>query len=167
MSTNTAVIVSSDRAHTGTYEDLAGPAARTWLEGKRHTVLSVVVVPDEPEALTAAIDRALHSGVNLIVVSGGTGLSPRDRTPQTLDQYCDYQIPGFGELLRQGSLKYSLNAYLSRCGGWVKQQAIILALPGNPKAVTEQLDILSDVLPHALMSVKGECKHRRKTGDNA
>jgi molybdopterin biosynthesis enzyme MoaB len=80
-----------------------------------------------------------------------------------LDKVCDFAVPGFGEMLRAGSLKYSLNAYLSRCGGWVKGRALVLALPGNPKAVTEQLGIMKDLLPHALQSVRGECKHRRKT----
>ena len=93
----------------------------------------------------------------------GTGLGPRDITPQVLDGACDYGIPGFGELLRQGSLKYSLNAYLSRCGGWVKGRTLVLALPGNPKAVVEQLDILADLLPHALKSLQGKCDDRRKT----
>lgn len=158
-----AVIVSSDRAHHGTYEDKSGPAASAWLEAHGFQVQSVAVIPDEPSKLRETVTSLVETSADLIVVSGGTGLGPRDRTPNTLDSHCDYAVPGIGELLRRESLKYSLNAYLSRCGGWVNGRTLVLALPGNPKAVTEQLDILSDLLPHALKSLRGECSHRRKT----
>lgn len=163
-----AVLVSSDRSFTGAYEDLSGPAARDYLTGKGFDVNTVRVVPDDAGAITEAVLAALKGSEeartpDLLVISGGTGLGPRDITPQTLDKFCDYHVPGIGEMLRRESLKYSLNAYLSRCGGWVRGATLILALPGNPKAVVEQLEILADLLPHALMSVRGECKHRRKT----
>lgn len=157
-----AIIISSDRAHAGTYEDKSGPAARAWLEAHGFAVKGLDVVPDEPTALRETIGSFVERGVDVLVISGGTGLSPRDVTPQVLDQVCDFHIPGFGEMLRQGSLKYSPNAYLSRCGGWVKGGTLVLALPGNPKAVTEQLDILGDLLPHALKNIRGECKHRHR-----
>ena len=160
---SSAIIVSSDRAHTGTYEDLSGPAAKDWLESKGYPVSGKVVVPDEAGPLREMLDTYVSRGVALVVVSGGTGLGPRDITPQVLDAACDYSIPGFGEMMRHGSLKYSLNAYLSRCGGWVKGRTIVLALPGNPKAVVEQLDIMADLLPHALKSIHGKCGDRRKT----
>jgi molybdenum cofactor synthesis domain-containing protein len=162
-----AVIVSSDRAHAGTYEDKAGPAAGAWLENAGYAVASVTVVPDEPNQLRETIHRLFDLKTELIVISGGTGLGPRDVTPQVLDDVADYMVPGFGEMMRQGSLKYSLNAYLSRCGGWVKGRTLILAVPGNPKAVTEQLDLLKDLLPHALKSLRGECEHRRKVTPGA
>ncbi len=161
MKHQVAVIVSSDRAHAGTYVDESGPAAAAWLEEHGFAVASITVVADEPADLNGAIIGAKDA--DLIVLSGGTGISPRDVTPQTLDAICDYAIPGIGELLRAGSLKYSLNAYLSRCGGWVKDGQLILALPGNPKAVVEQLGIVADLLPHAVTAVKGKCHHRRKT----
>ncbi len=157
-----AVIVSSDRAHSGTYEDKSGPAAKAWLADAKFEVDGPHVVPDDPAALTETVLDAIRRGADMVVVSGGTGLSPRDITPQTLDRLADYGIPGFGELLRRESLKYSLNAYLSRCGGWVKDGVLILGLPGNPKAVVEQLDILKDLLDHALKAVHNECSHRRK-----
>lgn len=159
------IIVSSDRAHSGTYDDLSGPAARDWLGKAGFDVLDLMVLPDEPQELLDALDGFQSRGAAMVIVSGGTGLSPRDKTPQTVDKFSDYQIPGFGELMRQGSMKFSLNAYLSRCGGWVKDRMLILALPGNPKAVCEQLDILADLLPHALKSLHGECVHRRRNAD--
>ena len=160
-----AVIVSSDRAHTGTYEDKSGPAATSWLEAKGFEVFDTVVIPDDQTHLIEAMMGCLDNKADLIVTSGGTGLGPRDVTPQALDKACDYIVPGIGELLRAESLKYSKNAHLSRCGGWVKERTLVLALPGNPHAVVEQLDILADLLPHALAAVRGECKHRRKATD--
>ena len=122
---------------------------------------SLTVIPDNGDDLQVAV-QGLATEVDMIVVSGGTGLGPRDISPQAIGAIADYDIPGFGELLRKESLKYSLNAYLSRCGAFVVQKKLVLVLPGNPKAVVEQLDILADLLPHALCALKGECKHRRK-----
>lgn len=159
-----AVIVCSDRARAGVYADESGQAAKDALELQGHTVTKPTVIYDDATELTAALEAALVAGASLVVVSGGTGLGPRDITPETLDRICDYQIPGFGELLRRESLRYSLNAYLSRCGGWVKGRTLVLGLPGNPKAVREQLGILADLLPHALKSIAGACKDRRAPG---
>lgn len=160
----TGVIVCSDRASSGTYEDKSGPAASAWLSAHNYFCKDVVVIPDNAEMLTEVVQTMSSSDLDFIVISGGTGLGPTDITPQTLDAVCDYEVPGFGEMLRQQSLKYSLNSYLSRCGGWVLNRKLIFALPGNPKAVTEQLDILQELLPHAIESVQGKCKHRRPTG---
>ena len=156
-----SIIVSSDRAAAGTYEDKAGPAARERLEAMGFVVSAIAVVPDERERIIATLDQVvpLH---DLIVVSGGTGISPRDITPQTLEDYCDYDVPGLGEYLRRESFQFSANAFLSRCGAWVSGNTLILAVPGNPKAVVEQLDILKDMLPHALNAVKGTCQHRSR-----
>lgn len=161
MVSQVAIIISSDRAYDGTYADKSGPAALAWLEAQRFAVVEQKIIPDEANALIESVQHLVKQGVEMIVISGGTGIGPRDLTPQTLERLCDYQIPGFGELMRAGSLQYSRNAYLSRCGGWVKDKTLILALPGNPKAVTEQLDLLADLLPHALMALQGKCKDRR------
>ena len=156
-----SVIVCSDRASVGTYEDKSGPAAIEWLKRNNFTPGSYNLIADDIQLLKRTVSA--HAGDHsLVVISGGTGISPRDITPQTLRSFCDYEIPGIGEMLRAGSLKYSLNSYLSRCGGWVLGNALVLALPGNPKAVVEQLDIVSDLLPHALKAVAGKCDHRRR-----
>ncbi len=158
---NAKVLVSSDRAADGIYGDLSGPAAANWLELHGYRVEGIQIVADDHHELSQAIEVACKSGIHLLVMSGGTGLGSRDITPQTLEVISDYPIPGFGELLRRESLRYSLNAYLSRCGGWVKNRVLVLALPGNPKAVCEQLDILCDLLPHALKSLGDACHDRR------
>jgi molybdenum cofactor synthesis domain-containing protein len=159
----TSVIVTSDRASSGAYEDKAGPAAVEWLTAMGFTLRGpAVIVSDDAARLIAALDFAVDDH-DLIVVSGGTGISPRDITPQTLDRYADYPVPGIGEHLRRESFQYSTNAYLSRCGAWVRAGTLILALPGNPKAVVEQLGIVQDLLKPALDAVKGVCQHRHRT----
>ncbi|MEZ4742522.1 MAG: MogA/MoaB family molybdenum cofactor biosynthesis protein [Bdellovibrionota bacterium] len=157
------VVISSDRAYQGRYEDKTGPAVKAWIEAQlEFTLGEMAVIPDDESALKEkASDMLVRNDV--VIVSGGTGLGERDITPQTIEALSDYCIPGVGELLRAESLKYSLNAYLSRCGGWVKQQKLILALAGSPKAASEQLDILRDLLPHLILSLRGLCKHRRRT----
>jgi len=158
---SSCVIVCSDRASRGSYEDKSGPAARDWLINNNYQCISVEVIPDDANALQETVLNKIESEVDFIVISGGTGIGPTDITPQTLAAFCNYEVPGFGEMLRQESLKYSLNSYLSRCGGWVLNKKLIFALPGNPKAVTEQLDILKHLIPHAIDAVQGTCKHRR------
>jgi molybdenum cofactor synthesis domain-containing protein len=159
---NAGIIIASDRAALGQYEDKSGPAIRAWIQSRTFLVAGrFSLVADVSESIAGMVS-ALLSDHDLIIVSGGTGLGPRDVTPQAIESLADYSIPGIGELLRNRSEKFSANSYLSRCGAWVKHQKLILAVPGNPKAVTEQLDILEDLLPHILMSLRGECKHRRR-----
>lgn len=155
-----SVIVCSDRASRGEYADESGPTAQTWLAHQGHEILGCLVIADDADALSAALSKSLAAGSDLVVISGGTGLGPRDITPQTLNRMCDFDIPGIGEHLRRESVRYSLNAYLSRGGAWAKDARLIVALPGNPKAVREQLDMLSDLIPHAIWSLRGECRHR-------
>jgi molybdenum cofactor synthesis domain-containing protein len=156
------VIISSDRAAQGIYEDRSGPAVVEWLTRNQYRCENLAVVPDLREPLVDCVAAATDASSDLVIISGGTGLGPRDITPQVLASICDYEIPGFGELMRKESLKYSLNAYLSRCGGFVKQRSLILAVPGNPKAAVEQLEALADLLPQAIESIHGRCKHRRR-----
>ncbi len=157
------VIVSSDRAFTGTYQDESGPAAKSWLEDQGIRVKSVQVVPDRNDKLLEALEDAHQDDVHLIVVSGGTGIGPRDLTPQVVSRYADYEIPGFGEFIRAESLKYSPKAYLSRCGAWVIGSQVIVALAGSPKATREQLEILKDLIPAAIDAVRDQCDHRRSS----
>ncbi len=156
------MIVSSDRAHRGEYTDESGPAAMAWLAKRGYETLGCLVVSDDASPLRDAVAQFVERGAEVVVISGGTGLGPRDITPQTLDACCDFSIPGIGEHLRRESLKYSLNSNLSRCGAWAKGQRLVLALPGNPKAVAEQLEMLEDLIPHAIWSLRGECHHRRR-----
>lgn len=155
-----AVLVFSDRAAAGTYEDRSGPAAVAWLIAHGFEVSPSCVLPDDPKVIKDAVLTRL-SDHDLLVCSGGTGITPRDLTPQTLYSFCEYEIPGIGELLRRESMAITSHAAFGRGGAWVKQQKLILALPGNPKAVTEQLTMLTDILTPALLALKGQCRSQR------
>lgn len=159
------VVVSSDRAFQKVYADEAGPVAKAWLEDHGFFVPKVLVVPDDREALLKALEDHHHDpekpqdSMDLIVVSGGTGLGPRDHSPQVIARYADYEIPGFGEIMRSESRSYSPKALLSRCGAWVIGTQLIIAVPGSPKATKEQLDICRDLIPAALKALKNQCDH--------
>ena len=131
------------------------------LEQVGFRVNSAQSVLPSSEALQHAVLKTIV-GVDMVVVCGGTGLSPKDITPQTLERVCNYPIPGIGELLRAESIKFSRNSYLSRCGGYVCSGRLVLAIPGNPIAAAEQLGILKDLLPYAIDAIRGRCKDRRK-----
>jgi len=156
----TGIVVCSDRARSGEYVDKSGPAAATWLNAQGYESCGITVIADDAKALERAV-REFAETCPLIVVSGGTGIGERDITPQTLDKFCDYEIPGVGEVLRAESLKLTPNAWLSRCSAWMLGRRLVLALPGNPKAVVEQLDILGQMLPKAMRSINGTCDHRK------
>jgi molybdenum cofactor synthesis domain-containing protein len=161
------VVVSSDRAAQNVYIDEAGPVAKAWLEDHGFEVPKVIIVPDDREALLNALEdhhhnpEKPHDSFDLIVVSGGTGLGTRDHSPQVIARYADYEIPGFGEIMRAESRKFSPKAFLSRCGAWVIGTQLILAIPGSPKATREQLDICRELIPAALKALKNQCDHHQ------
>jgi molybdenum cofactor synthesis domain-containing protein len=110
-----------------------------------------LVIPDDPGALQAElIDLSDSSAVHLILTSGGTGLSPRDRTPQATAAVLDYEVPGIAEAIRSASIRIVKTAMLSRALAGVRHRTLIINLPGSPKAVGESLDVILPVLPHAL-----------------
>ncbi len=156
------VIVVSDRVRNPDYVDPTGPAAAEWLLDRGYSVPNVIAITNEAPRLVQTLESLLME-TEVILACGGTGLGPGDITPQTLEGLSDYCIPGVGELLRMESMKYSRNSYLSRCGGFVRGGRLLLALAGNARAVLEQLSILEDLIPNALLSIQGRCKDRRKT----
>ena len=151
-----AGVVLSDRASAGEYEDRSGPVLRRFLESWGFEALEIAVVPDDPAALEKTLDRWHAAGVSLGLASGGTGLGPRDRTPQTLDRIAEYAVPGIGEWMRAGSAKHTGSAWLSRGGAWIRRGALIVALPGSPKALAEILPGLGPIVEHALEMMAGK-----------
>ena len=150
MSYRTAAIILSDRAAAGTRADGCIPVIRELL-GDAFLLEDAQVLPDEPSALAAAlISLADVHGYALILTSGGTGLGPRDRTPQTTASVLDYEIPGIGEAMRAASAAFIKTAMLSRSIAGVRGRSLIINLPGSPKAVRETLRIVLPALPHAL-----------------
>lgn len=151
-----SVITLSDRSSRGESEDLSGPAACTWLRERGVAVAGAVVLPDDCDALTRALESMLRSegAPDLIITSGGTGLSRRDITPETVLAWAwergGREVPGIGELLRQAGSRHTRSAWLSRSiGVWI-EETLIVCLPGKPSAVTEGLEAIGSLLRHAI-----------------
>jgi molybdenum cofactor synthesis domain-containing protein len=145
-----ALIVLSDRAASGERPDLCLPIMKEKL-GPAYAVVRESILPDDSAALQAElIDLADANAADLILTSGGTGLSPRDRTPQATAAILDYEVPGIAEAIRVASGSIVKSAMLSRALAGVRHRTLIVNLPGSPKAVGESLDTILSVLPHAL-----------------
>jgi molybdenum cofactor synthesis domain-containing protein len=146
----TAIVVLSDRAAAGTRADECIPAIREIL-GAAFQIDREAVLPDEPAALQAElIDLCDRDRVALVLTSGGTGLAPRDRTPQATAAILDYEVPGIPEAMRAASGRTVATAMLSRAVAGVRGRTLIVNLPGSPKAVRETLGIVLPAIPHAL-----------------
>ncbi len=145
-----AVIVLSDRAAAGTRPDACIPVIAEVL-GSDYAIVRERILPDDAAALQAElIDLADRMRVPLVLTSGGTGIGPRDRTPQATSGVLDYEVPGIAEAMRAASAAFVKTAMLSRAVAGVRGTTLIVNLPGSPKAVRETLAVLLPALPHAL-----------------
>ncbi len=153
------ILTISDRASAGIYEDLSGPALRRSCQAYAWEVCEEDCVPDQVEAIQGAIRACEDRGCRLILTTGGTGVSPRDVTPEAIRGIMRVEIPGFGEHMRQRSLELSPHALLSRGLAAVVGRSLVLALPGKPKAAVECLSFVKEAIPHALQQIRGEDDH--------
>lgn len=151
-----AVITLSDRASRGEYADASGPLLVERLRNLGADVSDVELHPDEPEPLAARLRELAGQGVQLVLCTGGTGLGPRDRTPEALAMVADRHVDGIGELFRSESSQYTTMAWLSRAEAVLIDRTLVIALPGSAKAVAQGMEILAPVLAHALSMVAGE-----------
>lgn len=150
-----ALIVLSDRAASGARADACLPAMRERLSPE-YEVVRETVLPDDAGALQAELIDLCDGGhADLVLTSGGTGLGPRDRTPQATAAILDYEVPGIAEAIRAASIPIVKTAMLSRATAGVRHKTLIVNLPGSPKAVGEALDIILSVLPHAVELLGG------------
>ncbi len=149
-----AIITLSDRGSRGERQDLSGQTVKEILESKGFRVVRYEIIPDERSQLKELL-TTLSETVDLIITNGGTGLSPRDITPDVTSEVIDREIPGIAEAMRFEGLKKTPRAMLSRALAGVRGECLIVNLPGSPKAVKEGLDVIIDVLPHAIEKIKG------------
>jgi len=148
----------SDRASGGVYEDKGIPALQEWFGAALATPWRMVtrLIPDEQPVIELTLKELVdEERCHLVLTTGGTGPAPRDVTPEATLAVADKVIPGFGEQMRQVSLKYVPTAILSRQAGVVRKQALILNLPGQPKAIKETLDGVFAAVPYCLDLIGG------------
>ncbi|MEM6262542.1 MAG: molybdopterin adenylyltransferase [Bacteroidota bacterium] len=152
------IINVSDRASKGIYEDIPGKAIVATLNDYLISSWEKVyrVIPDEQDQISEAmIEMADQEGCCLIVTSGGTGPAKRDVTPEATEAVCEKMMPGFGELMRQESLKYVPTAILSRQTAGIRGKTLIINLPGKPKAIRECLDAVFPAVPYCIDLLEG------------
>jgi len=150
-----AVLTLSDKGSRGEREDLSGPAIGEMLKDIGAEVKHYEILPDEKEMIKERLAEYSRK-VDLILTTGGTGLSPRDVTPDATREVSEKEIPGIAEAMRSEGLKTTSRSMLSRAVAGVKGRTLIINLPGSPKAVRENLRVILDVIPHAIEKIKGD-----------
>ncbi len=156
MTYKAVVITISDRGSKGERVDTSGPQLQAMLR-KNYDVAPVIVIPDEKDIIAEAIKREIdQNGADLVVTTGGTGVGPRDVTPEATRQVIEKDLPGFSEVMRMESYRITPFALISRAVCGIRGQSIIVNLPGSPKAAVECLGFIQKALPHALEKVKGD-----------
>jgi len=151
------ILTVSDKGYQGERKDTAHLAIREALKGGPYEVVAYEIVPDEPPMVKRVLRLwADREGLDLILTCGGTGLGPRDRTPEATREVLEREAPGLPELMRLKGLEKTPMAALSRGVAGVRGKALIVNLPGSPKGARESLEALLPVLPHALSLVTGK-----------
>lgn len=158
------VLTASDRCTRGLAVDRSGPLAEKWLgdfctgQGLNCQV-ERALVPDEVEQLRGQLESALSGGCDAVFISGGTGIGPRDVTPEVVQQFCGKLLPGIPEAVRVRAGRGNPNAWLSRAVAGVRDTMLVFAMPGSPRAVGEYLEAIGEVLLHAVWMVHGLDAH--------
>ena len=154
---NVSILTISDKGSQGQREDKSGQVIRDRLSAIGSTVNKYEVIPDEQNVITDTLAGWADDGeVDVILTTGGTGLSERDVTPEATLSVIDKGVPGFGEAMRMKSLEKTPTAILSRATAGLRGKCLIVNLPGSPKAVSECLDVILPAVPHAVEIIKGE-----------
>lgn len=147
------IVVTSDRASAGVYQDLGGPAIRDTMRAYLRSPWNDVyrlVTDDQSTIETTLVELCDREACDLVVTTGGTGPAPRDVTPEATAAVCQRLLPGFGELMRAASLKFVPTAILSRQTAGIRGRTLIINLPGKPKSIRECLDAVFPAVPYCL-----------------
>ncbi|HEX6880893.1 MAG TPA: MogA/MoaB family molybdenum cofactor biosynthesis protein [Terriglobales bacterium] len=153
-----AVVTVSDSCHNGERQDLSGPAVSKLLVAHKFQVTEYVIVPDQKQIICDHLIQ-LSENCDLIVTTGGTGIAPRDVTPEATREVCHRFIDGIPELMRAKGLEHTPYAVLSRALCGIRGQSIILNLPGSPKGAHESLESVIALISHALNLLRGDTAH--------
>jgi molybdenum cofactor synthesis domain-containing protein len=157
------VLTISDGVALGTREDTGGARLSERVAAEGFAVITGVV-PDDVEQISNAVLRAVNGGARLVVTTGGTGLGPRDRTPEALRTILEMEVPGLGEQMRAFGRAKTPLADLSRSLGGVIGSTLVIAVPGSPSGGLESFDAVAPLLDHALEIVAGRTQHPPKAG---
>lgn len=152
-----AVVTVSDKGYAGEREDVSGPMLADLAQDMGATVIRRIVVPDEKEEIIRnLICLADEMGLDLVLTTGGTGLTPRDITPEATRSVIEREVPGIAEVLRFEGYRQTPLAVISRGVAGTRGRTLMVNLPGNPRAVREGMKILGPILPHAIQMIRGE-----------
>ncbi|MFO7568727.1 MAG: MogA/MoaB family molybdenum cofactor biosynthesis protein [Smithellaceae bacterium] len=151
------IITVSDKGSQGQRQDLSGPAIARMLAGLSIDVTKMLIIPDETDQIASAIIAfADTERLDLVLTTGGTGVSPRDLTPDATLKVIDKELPGLAEAMRQESRKITPHAMISRAVAGIRGQCLIVNLPGSPKGATENLSVILPALKHAIEKIQGD-----------
>jgi molybdopterin adenylyltransferase len=158
-----AILTISDSARAGTREDRSGPALEARAEELGCSVVEKRLLGDEAAAISATIVQLADRGdVDLILTTGGTGVAPRDVTPEAVREIAQKEIPGFGELMRAHGMKTTKFAPLSRSGAYTRRSTLIVTLPGSPRGAVDSLDAVAGLIQHVVDLIHGRTEHPPK-----
>lgn len=151
------ILTISDKGAAGTREDLSGPEIKNIIVSLPAEVKEYEIVPDSKDLIANKLKEWTdNKGIDLIITTGGTGVSPRDVTPEATREVIEKELPGMSEVMRMESLKKTPHAMISRAVVGIRHHSLIVNLPGSPKAVKENLQAILPALPHTLSKLKGD-----------
>ncbi len=156
MMIRVAILTVSDSCTQGKREDVSGRTIKDMLAEDRFEIFQKKIVADDHEKIVNELKHFSDgAGVDVVLTTGGTGLGPRDVTPEATASVCERIVPGLGEIMRAEGFKKTANAILSRALAGIRKNTLIINLPGSPKAVRECLEIILSILPHAVEMMRG------------